>query len=554
MIAGRISLAGLGIAASVFAASLLTVDPDVRPQPTGMLLQPVDGTPRFSDAPPFMVELDHDYEVYLNGQILDVAISRLSGLTYKNRVGSYPTGRIGMACNTTACNVGNVDVPWFAQMDPRHPFIFQNLYRIHDGRLEQVGLSWAKHGFYAADSGAGCGDCQYNRADDYLNLGCQDTYSDGNNSDRTWLGPRYEINPRTGDWEPCGSHFDNASGTPNDCRQSHFSGGHGPIDHLLRADEQHLTDANDEYFFETLYVVKDDVNPLNNVAYRPVVFDYNGSTWDITHQEQMVLYPVMMTWGDMQSIASPRDEGDAMVSVEVNDNGNGTWRYSYAVYNHSVDRQIGGLHVPHANGAAVSGLGFHAPLEDEEPYDTSDWSSDLDGTDVSWACESFDVNEWSNSLRYGTVYTFWFDADQPPSLTTATLDMFQPGASESLTVNTLGPGGGSASGLQLESTELVRGQNTQITVSGADPGETVYFLYSTEGLGKSYSSVLDLDLDMALPIVNSASAIADGNGVAMVDAEVPDFAPNARVAIQAVVYRPTTTSLKSNVALRSIMD
>ena len=32
-----------------------------------------------------------------------------------------------------------------------------------------------------------------------------------------------------------------------------------------------------------------------------------------------------------------------------------------------------------------------------------------------------------NALRFATLYNFWFDANQPPAATTATLGLFKPG-------------------------------------------------------------------------------------------------------------------------------
>ncbi len=59
---------------------------------------------------------------------------------------------------------------------------------------------------------------------------CAGTYGVGNNSSRTWLGPRDEWNPFDGTWECTGSHF---AGGVQDCARRHSGGGHGPTDHMV---------------------------------------------------------------------------------------------------------------------------------------------------------------------------------------------------------------------------------------------------------------------------------------------------------------------------------
>jgi hypothetical protein len=49
------------------------------------------------------------------------------------------------------------------------------------------------------------------------------------------------------------------------------------------------------------------------------------------------------------------------------------------------------------------------------------------------------VDPFSNPLRWGTMYNFWFDADAPPVETTATVGLFKPGSPATLSGSTLGP-------------------------------------------------------------------------------------------------------------------
>ena len=48
---------------------------------------------------------------------------------------------------TVSCNQGNAALDWVPNPDPNHPVIAQNLHRVTVERIEQIGLSWLKHGF-----------------------------------------------------------------------------------------------------------------------------------------------------------------------------------------------------------------------------------------------------------------------------------------------------------------------------------------------------------------------------------------------------------------------
>ena len=66
-------------------------------------------------------------------------------------VSKYGTvsGISAYALGTTSCNIGDEVLAWYdtGANSNQHPVIAQNLYRIKDGRIEMVGMSWLKHGF-----------------------------------------------------------------------------------------------------------------------------------------------------------------------------------------------------------------------------------------------------------------------------------------------------------------------------------------------------------------------------------------------------------------------
>src|SRR5262245_13481571 len=59
---------------------------------------------------------------------------------------------------TVSCNEGDTPLDWNPATG-NHPVIAQNLYRYRpqNGRFEQIGMSWLKHGFSVA-SGTVCGN------------------------------------------------------------------------------------------------------------------------------------------------------------------------------------------------------------------------------------------------------------------------------------------------------------------------------------------------------------------------------------------------------------
>ncbi|MCL4197940.1 MAG: VCBS repeat-containing protein [Phycisphaerales bacterium] len=91
----------------------------------------------------------------------------------------------------------------------------------------------------------------------------------------------------------------------------------------------------------------------------------------------------------------------------------------------------------------------------------------------------------------------------------------------------------------LELPPLKRGQPATMTVSDAQPGERVYFLYSREGAGNSVGirQLGGITLDLVDPIQLIGSAVADSNGVAELTITIPPNAPLTTVVMQAVIRR-----------------
>jgi len=387
--------------------------------------------------------------------VLDVEISQLTQPKVWGRESAYPNGRVGIGILTTSHNVGTVNVDWFDAgslgevLDNRHPFIGQNVFRERDGRLEQIGLAWMKHGFFSTNDF--CDDI----GGEFLGVGCFDTYGSFTNANRMYLGPRSEINPLTGYWEPCGSHFDTGEvgyppSVPGDCVRTHMTNfsPHDNDDHRLRvADQDVLAISNlGKFFFEGFYIVAGDENIENNWAHRQIRWvppDGQTPEWTFTPISNFEQHPAIDDWGDDVITAQPEDEGKVRVAVRVVPIDATHNRYEYNVYNMNLDRQVGAFAVPVGPGVTLSDFGFHAPVEDEEPhYSSAPWSPVVESDRVVWAPPAPDMGageESPNTIRYGTMYTFWFTADESASFADLTLTQHRTGANGPLVATLSAP-------------------------------------------------------------------------------------------------------------------
>lgn len=349
--------------------------------------------------------------------VRDVMLWNVTSLTALGRMGTFPNGVNGLAMSTTACNVGTENIPWFAPMDERHPVIAQQLYRLKDGRLEQIGIAWVKHGFLSTNS-SGCGTCQNPGTGTLLGVRCTDTYGAGLNGDRRWLGPRDEVNPLTGRWTCRGSFF---AGFQDDCVDRR-GGSFNPVEHRLEVRDADLNVPGAIFLFEAYYISQEDFDRYNNAAWRSVNASWNGSSWSFSGQSGQTQGPVILSWGDMRNIATPNDEGDAIVAVRVTDRGNGTYNYDYAVYVHTLDRQVRTFAVPLAPGTNVTNVSFRDI--DQDP--NNDWRATVAADHIRWEGAPFGGQN-QNPIKYGMLYNFRFDADRPPINAFTGLGLHKPG-------------------------------------------------------------------------------------------------------------------------------
>jgi len=332
------------------------------------------------------------------------------------------------AFGTTSCNIGTAQLSWYGAPDNRHPFIPTNMYRLRSGRFEQIGMSWGKHGFCALQEGL-CGACipAGGGCPPILGIGCSDPYSAGLNGDQGGLGTRRDVNASTG-------------GFPG----NYNAGMPAPPATIGRRLQVNATDLNPalnpgaKYLVEGQYIHPEDAlagNDNNNASWRQfsvgtlTLGAYNLAYAGPTQQQQ----PAVEAWRafDPAVVVVPVDvanDGRFLVGYAAKANGDGTWRYEYAVQNLNSDRSGRSFSVPVPAGVTITNAGFKdINYHSGDPYDPTDWSIATTGGAVNWVGGDFAVNPNGNALRFATLYNFWFDADRPPAAASGALGLFKPG-------------------------------------------------------------------------------------------------------------------------------
>ena len=369
--------------------------------------------------------------------------------------------QVGLAVATDSCNAGAEPLNWFALPSNDHPVIPQNLYRMsggatNDERFEQIGQSWLKHAFTALQQDA-CGfGCQSSGTGTRLGAGCSDPYSASLNASQNSLGSRAWVNPFTGAY-PGGT----APGGPRD----HTGHTHNGTSHRIAVETTDLNPSLNPgatYYAEAQYVTPHEYawcqsnsgqcNMYNNTSYRR--FNVTGTTsFSFTGVGSTVqTKPAIVAWtGASHSSFEPAPgvDGVAYVSYKVTNPSPGVWHYEYAVYNENLDRAIQSFSVPLPPGITISNIGFHAPPQPAAAandgtvgsagYSSTPWTPTQTADALTWTSETFAQNPNANAIRWGTMYNFRFDSDQPPQTTNSTVGFFKTGTP--IPVQIQGPSG-----------------------------------------------------------------------------------------------------------------
>ncbi|MCA8941763.1 MAG: hypothetical protein KDB80_04320 [Planctomycetes bacterium] len=387
-----------------------------------------------------------------------------------------------VSMTTTACNPGSVEGTWEANPATNHPLICQMYCRLSNNRFEQINdYSYGKHSFGSTNSngcGGGCGGAAFNR----LGLNCSDTYGSTLNWSRNDLGPLTEWNSWTGEFTFFGSHVDTgypqtspdgASSAINPNNQRQFR---------CRILNNKIGTAGATYYAMAYYMHKwePEANRENNMASKQISLSV-GSASAISAQLHGNILEDRYTGARVESatneVGGTTYDGRFYVGVHVADNGDGTWRYEYAVHNR--DNHAGNVRfvVPCGSTATVTNIGTKDV--NLNGWDASDnWTGEHIGN-----CIVFDPGPGAPPQGWNTIYNFWFDCDAGP--TDGTVEIFgdpsrlNPGAGVSVVVASdvpnVAPGAanedlGEGCGLTLSVTDAASpGATVNLNVSGALP-------------------------------------------------------------------------------------
>jgi hypothetical protein len=371
---------------------------------------------------------------------------------------------VGLGVGTVSCNNGDQPINWHPLPNTDHPIIPQNLYRMSGGadnteRFEQIGQSWMKHAFFALEEFI-CGSCNTNPpcvSGDQLCPGCADTYTAGLNDNQDGIGSRAWANPFTGSFPSTANN--------------HSGHNHTGTSHRVTVAMSDLIPGSNPgatYFAEAQYISVTEYNwcqanpgqcnMYNNASYRRFTVSGGPTSFSFSPAGATVqMQPAVMAWAGTGATVNqvepdPGIDGIWFMGYKVTNPSAGVWHYEYALYNQNLDRSIQSFSVPVGPGVNISNIGFHAPPQ--EPgwsndgtfnnlgYSSTPWAVDQTGGAITWSTETFATNQNANAIRFGTLYNFRFDADQPPQTGNATVGFFKTGSPMNVEIQAPGQGGG----------------------------------------------------------------------------------------------------------------
>lgn len=371
----------------------------------------------------------------------------------------------GYSVGTDACNIGSVPVQWCDHSDrddcnsvegnaiTDHPVISSNLYRLRNGRFQQLGKSLMKHGFASANDNKtpcrgndgtgnpkGCVGAE-TIVGPTLNVGCTDFYGPTTNA-RQPMAPRSEID------SPALGLFDTDYTRPSSSLSV------TSIDGVLQvhdADIDPTLNEGAEYWVEVQYLSPDDAaygpNGLNNASFIGATFDSDRNLQLDPVAETVREAAAVWAWKradpevDILRVdlgTTPEQRFHVARRFSATARGTEPWHVEAVVHNLNVDRAARALELVFPVGTTFSGTGFHGVTHPDEEYDDAPWlvATDPDSGTIRWQLQDGHLAqpEIANALRWGSSFTFWFDVSAPPDSATWEIELFEPGTPTAVAV------------------------------------------------------------------------------------------------------------------------
>jgi hypothetical protein len=183
---------------------------------------------------------------------------------------------------------------------------------------------------------------------------------------------------------------------------------------------------------------------FNNYSYRKFTVSGGPTNFNFTPVSNTVrMQSAIQFWAGTGATVNqiepdPGNDGAWFMGYKVTNPSAGVWHYEYALFNMNLDRGIQSFSAPLSAGVNVSNIGFHAPPQhpgwandgtfNNQGYSSMPWTVTQTSDSITWNSETFAQNQNANAIRWGTLYSFRFDADQPPQSVNATVGFFKTGS------------------------------------------------------------------------------------------------------------------------------
>lgn len=363
-------------------------------------------------------------------------------------------------------NIGSADLPWYAMFTrpPAGPapdeslgedkdciddgngqcqpygvdqggLLAWQLYRLSDGRFEQLGRSGVKHAWNSINFCPEPGGR-------IVPPNCADRYGVGNNADQNVLGPRSEIEAAAVTWAKLGSIWDgnndgdcdnlNPSGFPHD-KAWCLSNPADEFTHRLAVNADQLQTPGARYFLEAWYLVRQDVNIFNSMGYQEITptFTANGGagvwTFPCTQGQCINTFvngPALNAFVNDTAPAAgatSSEHNTAQGRVRLASTATalepGRYRYDYALMNFDFDRRIDRVSIPLPPFARVQAVA----VSDGDDDVLNDWS-------IFVQEEQLLINApTSGELDWGSQLSIRFESALPPVAGAVEMGVAEPG-------------------------------------------------------------------------------------------------------------------------------